>query len=232
MFNSDRRILLFSDQPPSTSVVFKHLKSCQFYVLFIDELTDQRLSSSLDDQPDLILFDSDRLQFQASLQLIRFIRSKKISVPVIHLVRDDHFLARVQSLQAGADDVLSFPFAYEELDARLDALFRRSSMGTNHLDGAVLRHTDLELNTDTREVTRDGISAKLTVKEYDLLVYFLQNSGIVLLRKTILHNVWGQSWTGDDNLLDVYIRYLRKKVERPKLEKLIHTVRGVGYILK
>ena len=232
MLNSDRRILLFSDQPPSTSVVFKHLKSSQFYILLIDEFTDQRLSSSLEDCPDLILIDVNHFQFQASLQLIRLIRSKKISVPLIHLVRDDHYLARVQSLQAGADDVLSFPFAYEELDARLDSLFRRASMGANHLDGAVLRHTDLELNTDTREVIRDGISAKLTVKEYDLLVYFLQNPGMVLARKTIMNNVWGQSWTGDDNLLDVYIRYLRKKIERPKLEKLIHTVRGVGYILK
>ena len=96
-------------------------------------------------------------------------------ISLIHLVRDDHYLAGVQSLQASADDVLLYPFAYEELEARLDALFRRASMGTNHLDGAVLRYMDLELNTDTGEVIRDGISAKLTVNEYDLLISFLQN---------------------------------------------------------
>ena len=166
------------------------------------------------------------------IDLIQLIRSKKSSIPLIHLIRDDSYRSRVQSLQSGSDDVLSLPFALEELDARLDSLFRRASMGANHLDGTVLRHQDLELNTDTREVIRDDISSKLTVKEYDLLIYFLQNPGMVLARKTIMNNVWGQSWTGDDNLLDVYIRYLRKKVERPKLEKLIHTVRGVGYILK
>ncbi len=204
----------------------------KFYAPFIDELTDRHLFVCLKDQPDVILIDSNHSRFQVSLQLIQLIRSKKSSISILHLFQDDHYRSRVQSLQSSVDDVLSLPFAYEELDARLDSLFRRASMGANHLDGAVLRHTDLELNTDTREVIRDGISAKLTVKEYDLLVYFLQNPGMVLARKTIMNNVWGQSWTGDDNLLDVYIRYLRKKIERPKLEKLILTVRGVGYILK
>ena len=232
MVMSDRRIVLFSDQPRSSSVIYKHLQSSKFYTTFIDELTDHQLFICLKDQPDLILIDSNQSRFQASLQLIQLIRSKKSSIPLIHLIRDDSYRSRVQSLQSGADDVLSLPFALEELDARLDSLFRRASMGANHLDGTVLRHQDLELNTDTREVIRDDISSKLTVKEYDLLIYFLQNPGMVLARKTIMNNVWGQSWTGDDNLLDVYIRYLRKKIERQKLEKLIHTVRGVGYILK
>ena len=232
MVMSDRRIVLFSDQPRSSSVIYKHLQSSKFYTTFIDELTVHQLFICLKDQPDLILIDSNQSRFQASLQLIQLIRSKKSSIPLIHLIRDDSYRSRVQSLQSGADDVLSLPFALEELDARLDSLFRRASMGANHLDGTVLRHQDLELNTDTREVIRDDISSKLTVKEYDLLIYFLQNPGMVLARKTIMNNVWGQSWTGDDNLLDVYIRYLRKKIERQKLEKLIHTVRGVGYILK
>ena len=232
MVMSDRRIVLFSDQPRSSSVIYKHLQSSKFYTTFIDELTVHQLFICLKDQPDLILIDSNQSRFQASLQLIQLIRSKKSSIPLIHLIQDDYYRSRVQSLQSGADDVLSLPFALEELDARLDSLFRRASMGANHLDGTVLRHQDLELNTDTREVIRDDISSKLTVKEYDLLIYFLQNPGMVLARKTIMNNVWGQSWTGDDNLLDVYIRYLRKKIERQKLEKLIHTVRGVGYILK
>ena len=227
---SDRRILLFSDL--SASVVFKHLNACQFYVILVDDFSDFRLSLSLKDQPDLILIDSDCSQFNSSLQLVQLIRSRKVSIPLVHLIEDKYFHSRVQSLQAGSDDVLSKPFALEELVARLDALFRRALMGINHLDGSVLRHADLELNTDTREVTRDGILVKLTVKEYDLMVHFLQYPEQVLPRMAILHNVWGQSWTGDENLLEVYIRYLRKKIERPNLDKLIHTVRGVGYMLR
>ena len=136
------------------------------------------------------------------------------------------------SLKAGSDDVLSFPFALEELDARIEALIRRVGMETDHREGALCKHADLELNTETREVNRAGIIKKLTVKEYDLMIYFLQHPGQVLARKAILHAVWGQSWTGDDNLLEVYIRYLRKKIERPGHDKLLQTVRGVGYLLK
>ena len=93
-------------------------------------------------------------------------------------------------------------------------------------------YADLELNTDSRMVKRSGITEKLTVKEFDLLMFFLERPGKAMPRKTILQGVWGQSWTGDENLLEVYIRYLRKKVERPGHEKLIQTVRGVGYMLR
>lgn len=232
MLISDRRIYIFTNQSESASVVSKHLQSCQSYVKVFASLSDNYLSLCIKDHPDLILIDNCYSRFQDSLQFIALIRSKKISIPLVHLIQDNHFQYRVQSLQAGADDVLSFPFALEELDARLDALLRRASMGANHLDGTLIRFSNLELNTDTREVTRGGITAKLTVKEYDLMVHFLQYPRQVLPRMEILHKVWGQSWTGDENLLEVYIRYLRKKVEHPPLEKLIHTIRGVGYMLR
>jgi two-component system response regulator MprA len=105
-------------------------------------------------------------------------------------------------------------------------------MGLNDAAGSVLRLRDLAVNTDTRSVSRAGDLLKLTVKEYDLLLYLLRHQQQVLSRQQILIAVWGDTWVGDDNLLDVYIRYLRKKLERPDLEPLIHTVRGVGFMLK
>ena len=139
---------------------------------------------------------------------------------------------RVASLQAGADDVLSIPYAFEELIARLHALLRRSAMGRNDNAGSLLCCGDLVVSTDDRQVSRAGQPIKLTVKEYDLLLCLLRHQQEVLSRQRILHAVWGDTWVGDDNLLDVYIRYLRKKIERPYLEPLIHTVRGVGFVLR
>ena len=104
-------------------------------------------------------------------------------------------------------------------------------MGLNHVDGVELHFRDLMVNTDSRQVSRAAIPVKLTVKEYDLLLHLLQHREHVLSRQDILLAVWGDNWVGDDNLLDVYIRYLRKKLERPDLEPLIHTVRGVGFML-
>ena len=98
-------------------------------------------------------------------------------------------------------------------------------------DAPLLVHRDLSVNTDQRAVLRADAPVKLTVKEYDLLLYLLRHVGQVMPRQQILHAVWGSTWTGDDNLLDVYIRYLRKKIEKPELEPLIHTARGVGFML-
>jgi len=150
------------------------------------------------------------------------------------LLRSDAYSDRVQLLRAGADDVLSQPYALEELLARVEALLRRRPGLDLHVDEfhpTLLRHRDLSINTDQRLVLRAGVPVRLTVKEYDLLLYLLQHQGVVLPRLEILKAVWGPTWVGDDNLLDVYIRYLRKKIERPELEPLVHTVRGVGFML-
>ena len=105
-------------------------------------------------------------------------------------------------------------------------------MGLNHVDGTELHYRDLTVNTDSRQVSRAANPVKLTVKEYDLLLHLFRHREQVLSRKDILFAVWGDHWVGDDNLLDVYVRYLRKKLERPDLEPIIHTVRGVGFMLK
>jgi two-component system response regulator MprA len=181
--------------------------------------------------PQLALL-AEAVPADQALQFCRQLRQSAQVLPLLLLSPTDHFSARVAALEAGADDVLSHPYALEELFARLQALLRRSRMGAHHTDGAELRYRDLVVNTDTRQVSRAGTSIKLTVKEYDLLLHLLQHREQVHPRQQLLLDVWGESWVGDGNLLDVYIRYLRKKLERPDLEPLIHTVRGVGFMLK
>lgn len=181
--------------------------------------------------PDLVLIDRQWPGTDA-LELCRQLRDRGSTLPLLLLLPNDRYGDRVAALQAGADDALSSPFALEELLARLQALLRRSRMGVHELDGAVIQHRDLLVNTNQRTVSRAGEAIKLTVKEYDLLLYLLRHRQQVMPRQQILRAVWGDAWVGDDNLLDVYIRYLRKKIERPQLEPLIHTVRGVGFMLE
>ena len=211
--------------------MIRHLQSLKLQVKSHQDLSTEKAADVINEKPDLLLLISASENFDAFIQLIQTIRSISSTIPVFQLHTEDHFSRRVQSLKAGADDVLSSPFALEELDARLEALIRRSS-GVQQPGNTLRTYADLELNTDSRMVKRSGITEKLTVKEFDLLMFFLERPGKALPRKTILQGVWGQRWTGDDNLLEVYIRYLRKKVERPGHDKLIQTVRGVGYMLR
>ena len=211
--------------------MLKHLQSLKAQVTVHEELSAEQAENVIYDKPDLLLLISESDKFEACIQLIQTIRSISSTIPICHLHGDDHFRCRVQSLKAGSDDVLSSPYALEELDARLEALMRRSS-GVRQPDSTLRSYADLELNTNNREVKRNGVTEKLTVKEYDLLMFFLKRPGEAMPRKAILQGVWGQSWTGDDNLLEVYIRYLRKKIERPGHDKLLQTVRGVGYMLR
>jgi DNA-binding response OmpR family regulator len=141
---------------------------------------------------------------------------------------------RVTLLNAGADDVLSSPYVSDEFIARVQALLRRidpeaASMAS---EPDQLSCRDLTINLKTRSVSRAGGPIRLTVKEYDLLLHLAKHQGVVLPRLDILKAVWGQTWVGDDNLLDVYIRYLRKKIDRPDSPPLIRTVRGVGFLIE
>jgi DNA-binding response OmpR family regulator len=180
---------------------------------------------------DLVLIDR-QWPSTDTLDLCRQLRERGSNLPLLLLLPNDCYGDRVAALQAGADDALSSPFALEELLARLQALLRRSRMGVQQQDGALIQHRDLCVNTNQRTVSRAGEAIKATVKEYDLLLYLLLHRQQVMPRHQILRAVWGDAWVGDDNLLDVYIRYLRKKIERPGLEPLIHTVRGVGFMLQ
>ena len=162
-------------------------------------------------------------------------------VPVLMLTARGDVEDRVAGLKTGADDYLTKPFSFEELVARIQAILRRQhrSSGTAYGDGMieregqVLQFGDLRLNMTTREVTRAGRLIELTATEYNLLHLFMSHPRQVLDRQTILNKVWGYDFLGETNIIEVYVRYLREKIEdTPSTPRLIQTVRGVGYVLK
>ena len=221
------RLLLADPDAGRATTLCKQLSALGFHATHHIDLP-QVIASLGADATDLLI----ALCTLPADPFVRDLREAGSSMPVLVLSESNHYGSRVASLQAGADDVLSIPYAFEELIARLHALLRRSAMGRNDNAGSLLCCGDLVVSTDDRQVSRAGQPIKLTVKEYDLLLCLLRHQQEVLSRQRILHAVWGDTWVGDDNLLDVYIRYLRKKIERPYLEPLIHTVRGVGFVLR
>ncbi len=162
------------------------------------------------------------------LQLLKQLRAADVKTPVLILTARSEVDQRVKGLNAGADDYLTKPFAIEELLARALALFRRAS-GT---PTATLQVDDLVLNPVTREVTRGGQRIELTAKEYALLEYLLRNSGRVLTRPMISEHVWDLDFDTFTNVIDVYISYLRNKIDRGHESSLIQTVRGSGYMIR
>lgn len=224
------RLLLADADPRRRDLLQKHLAALG-YTLHLETEGSAALRFLQDTPPDLAILDA-ALPDLSGAELCRRLREHGSTLPLLVLHTVDSYGERVAALDAGADEALSFPFALEEFTARIKALLRRSRMGLNDADGAELSHRDLAINTDARQVSRAGQSVKLTVKEYELLLFLLRHKQQSLTRHQILTAVWGDTWVGDDNLLDVYIRYLRKKIERPELEPLIHTVRGVGFMLE
>jgi DNA-binding response OmpR family regulator len=162
------------------------------------------------------------------LEICRRLRATGSSVPVILLTAKDEVSDRVAGLDAGADDYVLKPFSIEELLARIRAHLRR----TQETDEDLLQFEDLSLNRRTRQVFRDKRAIELTAKEFDLLEYLLCRPRQVFTRDQILEKVWGYDFMGDSNIIEVYIRYLRIKLEEKNEKRLIHTVRGVGYALR
>lgn len=199
-------------------------------------------------QWDLILLDI-MLPGLSGIEVLRRIRAKDALVPILMLTAKDSVEDKVSGLDLGANDYITKPFRIEELLARVRAALRLSAAAAS--SSGVIRHAiqdttshmteeetgwltaaGLRLNEGTREVSRDGIPIELTPREFDLLVYLLQNQRQVLSRDQIVQAVWGYDYYGDTNVVDVYIRYVRKKVDNGFTPPLIHTVRGVGYVLK
>lgn len=182
---------------------------------------------------DLILLDV-MLPGMSGIELLRRIRLKDSLIPVILLTAKDSIEDKVSGLDLGANDYITKPFRMEELLARIRAVLRMKQATTSVLveDDEWLHVGDLKLNEKTREVIRSGNDIELTPKEFDLLLYLLKNKRQVLDRDQILEAVWGYDYYGDTKIVDVYIRYLRKKVDAGYDLALIHTVRGVGYVLK
>lgn len=177
---------------------------------------------------DMILLDL-MLPGLTGIEICRRVR-KFSNVPIIMLTAKDETMDKVAGLDSGADDYLTKPFAIEELLARMRVAFKHA-----HAGGAkkvILEVQGLEIDTDKRMVTVNGTVVDLTKKEYELLLYLVQNKNIVLSREQILNEVWGYSCIGETNVVDVYIRYLRSKIDEAFGIKYIHTIRGVGYYVK
>ena len=176
---------------------------------------------------DLVILDL-MLPGLPGLEVLKTLRKDQVSVPVLILTAQAQVNQKVKGLDAGADDYLTKPFAIEELLARVRVLLRR---GGGEAAG-LLQVDDLVLNPATREVTRGGRRIELTAKEYALLEYLMRNAGRVLTRPMIAEHVWNQDFDTFTNVIDVYVNYLRNKIDRGQDRKLIHTIRGSGYVLK
>jgi DNA-binding response OmpR family regulator len=177
-------------------------------------------------QCDLIILDLN-LPDVSGMEVLRQVRSRKPHLPVLILTGSARVEDRVDGLDSGADDYLTKPFAFSELLARVRALLRRSSLPFE----PVLRSLDLELDRVRRAVNRSGRSIELTPREFALLEYLMLNAGRDVSRSSIIHNVWKLSSDTLTNVVDVYINYLRRKIDADASERLIHTVRGAGYRL-
>jgi DNA-binding response OmpR family regulator len=176
---------------------------------------------------DLIILDI-MLPRVSGIEVCKKVRQFS-DIPIIMLTAKDDIYAKVMGLDTGADDYMTKPFAIEELLARIRANLRRKN---EELNSTILIAKDLVMNLEKHQVTRDGKTIELRKKEYDLLEYLIRNKEIVLSRNQILEKVWGYEYAGDTNIVDVYIRYLRSKIDDNFEEKLIYTIRGVGYLIR
>ncbi len=184
------------------------------------------LSRAREWRPDLVILDL-MLPGMDGLEVTQRLRTEG-NIPILMLTAKDTINDRVQGLDAGADDYMTKPFDLDELLARVRALLRRTQLER----APVLTFSDLTLDTSTRLATRHGRAIALTAKEYDLLELFMRHPRQVMTREMIFDRVWGYDFGGESNVLDVYIRYLRQKLENEGEIRLIHTVRGVGYVLR
>ncbi|SHE98234.1 DNA-binding response regulator, OmpR family, contains REC and winged-helix (wHTH) domain [Thermoanaerobacter uzonensis DSM 18761] len=185
------------------------------------------LKEALEGDYDLVLLDI-MLPGIDGFEVLKKIREHS-DIPVIMLTAKYEVKDKVEGLDIGADDYVTKPFSIEELFARVRAALRKKKP---HLKKDVLRYSDITMDLTTHEVRRAGIKIELTKKEFDLLEFLIKNANIALTREKILECVWGYDYYGDTNIVDVYIRYLRSKIDDPFDLKLIHTIRGVGYTLK
>lgn len=220
------RILFAEDEPALREVTVKRLKAEGFGV---DGCRDGREALDYLDSTDYDVVILDIMMPGIDgLTVLRTLRSRGNTAPVMLLTARDAVADRVGGLDAGADDYLTKPFEFAELTARIRALLRRNS--DNKTDTASM--ADLTVEFSTRKVTRGGVEIGLSSREFALLESLIRHKGAILSRTQLENQVWDFGFEGGSNIVDVYIRYLRKKIDDPFEKKLIHTVRGAGYTLR
>lgn len=220
------RILVAEDEKDMNRIICKRLKeegysvdSCFDGVEVFDYLACAEY--------DAIVLDI-MMPRMDGLQVLRKLRADNNQIPVLLLTAKDRVEDRVTGLDAGADDYLVKPFAIRELLARIRVMLRKPA----YVKTTVYTLADLEVHTDTHQVIRANQELPLSAKEFSLLRYMIQNAGIVLSREKLEQHIWNYDFSGGSNVIDVYIRYLRKKIDDGFDKKLIHTIRGEGYVLR
>jgi two-component system response regulator MprA len=219
------RILVVDDDPEIVSFIKRGLI---YEGYSVDTAVDgtEALTKARDKEPDLVILDI-MMPGLDGVEVSKRLRQAS-DVPILMLTAKGTVADRVEGLDSGADDYLVKPFAFDELLARVRALLRRRQPR----EGEVLRFSDLSLDTATREVKRGNEIIELTSQEFDLLELLMRHPRQVLIRDRIYERVWGYDFDGESNVIEVYVSYLRSKLEASGKPRLIHTVRGVGYVLK
>ncbi len=220
------RILVAEDERDLNEILCKKLRSEDYCVdgCFDGEEALDYLASV---EYDAVILDI-MMPKRSGLQVVEQLRRQGDHTPVLFLTARDSIDDRVTGLDAGADDYLVKPFAFDELLARLRVMTRKRGGERSNL----FTIDDLTLDIRSKRVERGGAELKLSAKEYALLEYLIRNKGVVLSRIQIEENIWGFDYEGSSNIVDVYIRYLRRKIDKDHPVKLIHTIRGSGYVLK
>ena len=221
------RVLVVDDEP---SIVDAVATSLRYEGFTVDEAVTGRLAlaQAQDDPPDLVILDV-MLPDLDGLEVTRRLRSDGLRVPILFLTARDSLQDKLAGLTIGGDDYVTKPFALAELIARVHAILRRT--GYEGEDDGILRFADLEMDENAHEVTRAGQTMPLTATEFNLLHYLMLHSRQVLSKAQILAAVWEDNFTGDSNIVEIYISYLRKKIDCYD-PPLIHTIRRVGYSLR
>ena len=225
--NTKRRVLVVDDEDNVTHLVSSALRFDGFETVTADN-GSSALAKVAEIDPDLIVLDV-MMPGLDGLGVLNNLRAAGSQVPVIFLTARDTASDRIVGLRAGADDYVVKPFSIEELLARVHAVLRRSVPEAGR-DG-VLTVADLELDENSHEVTRAGVEVHLTATEFELLRYLMRNERVVLSKTQILDRVWKYDFQGQSNIVELYIGYLRKKIDNLD-PKLIHTIRGAGYVIK
>jgi len=219
--------LLVVDDDPRITDLLRRILAYEGYSVAVAASDDAALTRPLEHAPDLIILDI-MLPGIDGLEVARQLRAAGDNVPILMLTARDAVRDRVKGLETGADDYLVKPFAHEELLACAKAMLRRNQAERNE----VLHYADVELDIGTRVAHRRGREIELSPTEYELLALFLHRPRQVLSRDIILDRVWGMDFEGSSNVMEVHVGYLRTKLEASGEPRLIHTIRGVGYVFK
>jgi two-component system response regulator MprA len=228
---SSRHLLVVDDDPNLLRMLRRGFVLAGYTVAAVDD-GDAALRAMREQDPDLVVLDVMLPEPLDGLEIARRLRAAGSSVPILMLTARGRLEEKLAGFESGADDYLPKPFAFEELLARVGALLRRQRRDDEALSSDRLRYGDLELDLSTREAWRDGSTLDLTAREFDLLSYFLRHPRQVLTRDQVFRAVWGSEFMGSSNIIDANVYTLRTKLETGGRQRLIQTVRGVGYALR